>query len=119
MENTICNALLLTSQEVAPKDLQVTKYQIERKLKHNVQIKCKNLQQKSLELSRLKFLVKVFVSECMCFENHQLTYKCRKLKNLEKSIKPDSTIIWSTYKAYIQKIRGFIKYSVLHIYINI
>ena len=40
--------------------------------------------EKSLELSRLKFLGKLFVSESMCFENHQLAYKCRKLKNLGK-----------------------------------
>ena len=56
----------------------------DRKLKHNVQIKCKNLHKKSLELLRLKFLGKLFVSESMCFENHQLAYKCRKLKNLGK-----------------------------------
>ena len=49
-----------------------------------VQIKRKNLHQKSLELTRLKFLGKIFVSESMCFENHQLAYKCRKLKNLGK-----------------------------------
>ena len=55
-----------------------------RKLKRNVQITRKNLHQKSLELSRLKFSGKLFVSESMCFENHQLAYKCRKLKNLGK-----------------------------------
>ena len=49
-----------------------------------VQIELKNLHQKSLELSRLKLLGKIFVSESMCFENHQLAYKCRKLKNLGK-----------------------------------
>ena len=57
---------------------------MDRKLKHNVQIKRKNLHQKSLELSRLKLSGKLFVSETMCFENHQLAYKCRKLKNLGK-----------------------------------
>ena len=57
----------------------------ERKLKHKVQIKRKNLHQKSLELSRLKFSGKLFVSKSMWFENHQLVYKCRKLKNLGKT----------------------------------
>ena len=34
------------------------------------------------ELSKLKFSGKLFVSESMCFENHQLAHKCTKLKNL-------------------------------------
>ena len=55
-----------------------------KKLKYNVQIKRKNLSKKSLELSRLKFSGKIFVSESMCFESHQLAYKCRKLNNLGK-----------------------------------
>ena len=94
LEDTICKALSLTGQEVVPEDLHachrmsnrdrvIVKFK-DRKLKHNVQIKRKNLHQKSLELSRLKFSGKLFVSESMCFENHQLAYKCRKLKNLGK-----------------------------------
>ena len=94
LEDTICKALLLTGQEVVAKDLHachqmshcgrvIVKFK-GRKLKHNVQIKCKNLQKKSLELSRLKFLGKLFVSERMCFENDQLAYRCRKLRNLGK-----------------------------------
>ena len=86
--------LSLTDQDVVPKDLHVchrmsnrdrviVKFK-DKKLKHNVQIKSKNLHQKSLELSRLKFSGKLFVSESMCFENHQLAYKCRKLNNLGK-----------------------------------
>ena len=82
----------LTGQEFVPEDLHachrmsnrhrvIVKFK-HRKLKHNVQIKPKNLHQKSLELSRLKFSGKLFVSESMCFENHQLAYKCRKFKNL-------------------------------------
>ena len=47
-------------------------------------MRCKNLHQKSLELARLKFSGKLFVSESMRFENHQLPSKCRKLKNLGK-----------------------------------
>ena len=46
--------------------------------------KTKDLRQTSLELSRLKFSGKVFASESICFENHQLAYKCIKLKNLGK-----------------------------------
>ena len=57
----------------------------DRELKHNVKIKRENLHQKSLELSRLKFSGKRFVSESMWFENHQLAYNCRKLKNLGKT----------------------------------
>ena len=94
LEDTICKDLSLTEQEVVPEDLHtyhqmsnrdrvIVKFKY-RKLKHNVQIKLKNLHQKSLELSRLKLSGKFFVSETMCFENHQLVYKCRKLKNLEK-----------------------------------
>ena len=93
-KDTICKALSLTDQEVVLKDLHachqmssrdrvIVKFK-NRKLKHNVQITRKNLHQKSLELSRLKFSGKLFVSESMCFENHQLAYKCRNLKNLGK-----------------------------------
>ena len=60
LEDTICKALLLTGQEVVPEDLHtyhrmshhdrvIVKFK-DRKLKHNVQIKRKNLHQKSLEL---------------------------------------------------------------------
>ena len=94
LEDTICKTLSLTGQEVVPKDLHachrmsnrdrvIAKFK-DRKLKHNVQIKLKKLHQKSLELSRLKFSGKPFMSESMCFENHQLASNCRKLKNLGK-----------------------------------
>ena len=63
----------MTGQEIVLKDLHVFHRMSnrdraivkvkDRKLKHNVQIKCKNLHQKSLELSRLKFSRKLFVSE--------------------------------------------------------
>ena len=90
LEDAICKALSLTGQEVVPEDLYachrmtnrdrvIVKFK-DRKLKHNLQIERENLHQKSLELSRLKFSGKRFVSESMCFENHQLAYKCRKLK---------------------------------------
>ena len=70
----------LTDQEVVPEALhachgmsncdRVTVKFKDRKLKHDVQLKRKNLHQKSLEFSRLKFSGKVFVGESMCFENH-------------------------------------------------
>ena len=92
LEDIVCKALSLTDQEVVPEDLHacyrmsnrdrvIVKFK-DRKLKLNVQIKRKNLYQKSLELSRLKFFGKLFVSESMCFENHQLAYECRKFNNL-------------------------------------
>ena len=91
-EDTICKALPLTGQEFVPEDLHachqmsnrdrvIDKFK-DRKLKLNIQIKRKNLHKKSLEFSRLKFSGKLFVSENMCFENHQLAYKCRKSNNL-------------------------------------
>ena len=36
------------------------------------------------DFSRLKLSEKLFVNDSMCFENHQLAYKWRKLKNLGK-----------------------------------
>ena len=94
LQDKVCKALSLTGQEVVPEDLRVchrmsnrdrviVKFK-DRKLKHNAQIKRKDLHQKSLERSRLKFSGKLLVSGSMCFEIHQLAYKCRKLKNLGK-----------------------------------
>ena len=93
-EDTICKALSLTGQEIVPEYLygrhqmlnrdRVIVKSKDRKLKYNLQIKRKNFHQKSLEISRLKFSGKVFVSQSMCFENRQLAYKCRKVKNLRK-----------------------------------
>ena len=61
LEDTVCKDLSLTAQEAVPEDLhayhqlsnfdRVTVKFKDRKLKHNVQINYKNLQQKSLELS--------------------------------------------------------------------
>ena len=68
-----CKTLSLTGQEVVPEDLHACHQMSNRdrvivkftdsKFKHNVQIKRKNLHQKSLELSRLKFSGKHFVSD--------------------------------------------------------
>ena len=70
--NSICKVLSLTAQEVVIEDLHachqmsnrdrvIVKFK-DRKLKHNVQIKRKNLHQKSLDFSRLKLSGKLFVS---------------------------------------------------------
>ena len=54
------------------------------KLKRSIQINRKVLQQKSLELSQLEFSGKLFISESMCYENQQVVYKFRQLKNFKK-----------------------------------
>ena len=112
LEDTVCKALSLTGQKVVSEDLHlcqgmsnrariIVKFR-GRKLKHSVQIKFKNLHQKSLELSRLKFSGKLFVSESMCFENPQLAYKCRKLRNLKNLGKSHS--IWFYNNAFNIKL---------------
>ena len=45
----------------------------------------KNLHNNSENLIQLKFSGKIFISENMCQENHQLAYKCRQLKNAGKN----------------------------------
>ena len=55
-----------------------------RKLKQKVPVNRKNLRNKSEDLRQLKFSGKLFLSESMCNENHQLAYKCRQLKNAGK-----------------------------------
>ena len=57
---------------------------LRQKLKRSIQINRKALQQKSLELSQLKFSGKLFISESMCYENQQVVYKFRQLKNFKK-----------------------------------
>ena len=54
------------------------------KLKHHVFSNHKTLQNKSLNLTQLRFLGKLFVNESMCHENHQLAYKCCQLKSVPK-----------------------------------
>ena len=54
------------------------------KQKQNILIDRKNLHNKTENLSQLKFAGKLFISESMCHENHQLAYKCRQLKNAGK-----------------------------------
>ena len=88
LEQCVCQALSLTGISVEPDDLQacdhmkkkdrVTKFKC-RKQKHCVISNCKTLQNKSLNLTQLKYLGKLFVNESMCQENHQLAYKCRQV----------------------------------------
>ena len=63
-----------------------------RKQKRNILIGRKNLRNKSESLSQLKFAGKLFISETMCHENHQLAYRCRQLKNAGKI---HSTCFWN------------------------
>ena len=86
----ICKALSLTGHEVKPSDLQAchrlkkkesffVKFKW-RKLKQKVFVNRKNLRNKPEDLRQLTFSSKFFISENMCYENHQLAYKCRQLK---------------------------------------
>ena len=63
------------------------------KLKRRVLVKRKNLQNRSEDLRQLNFSGKLFISESMCHENHQLAYKCYQLKNAGKI---HSTWFWNS-----------------------
>ena len=102
LELNICKALSLTRHEVKPDDLQachrlkkkesvIVKFTC-RKLKWRVLVNRKNLQNKSENLRQLKVSGKLFMSESMCHENHQLAYKCCQLKNAGKI---HSTWFWN------------------------
>ena len=94
VKETVCRAISLTGLELTPDDFhachrlknrkrKILKFK-DRKLKHSIQINKKVLQQKSLELSQLKFSGKFFINESMCYENQQLAYRYRQLKNSKK-----------------------------------
>ena len=94
LEQSVCQALSLTGISAEPDDLQachrmrkkdrvIIKFKC-RKQKHRVLLNRKTLQNKSLDLTQLKFSGKLFVNESMCHENHQLAYKCRQLKSARK-----------------------------------
>ena len=94
LEQSVCQVLSLTGTSVEPDDLQachrirkkgrvIIKFKC-RKQKHRVLVNRKTLQNKSLDLTQLKFSRKLFVNESMCHENHQLAYKCRQLKSARK-----------------------------------
>ena len=63
-----------------------------RKQKHSILINRKNLCSKSDVLTQLNFSGRLFVLEGMCHENHQLSDKCRQLKNAGKI---HSTRFWN------------------------
>ena len=94
LEETVCEALSLTGITVSPDDLQachrmknkqrvIVKF-TNRKKRQNVISNRKILSNKALELTNLKFSGKLFISDSMCYENHQLAYLCRQLKNAKK-----------------------------------
>ena len=102
LENSVCRALSLTGHEVKPDDLQachrlkkkdtvIIKFKC-RKKRRSILINRKNLRNKSDGLTQLNFSGRLFVSESMCHENHQLSYKCRQLKNAGKI---HSTWFWN------------------------
>ena len=102
LESSICRALSLTGHEVKPDDLQachrlkkkdtvIIKFKC-RKKRRSILINRKNLRNKSDGLTQLNFSGRLFISESMCHENHQLSYKCRQLKNAGKI---HSTWFWN------------------------
>ena len=102
LELNICKALSLTRHGVKPDDLQachdlkkkesfIVKFKC-RKLKQRVVVNRKNLRNKSEDLRQLKVSGKLFISESMCHENHQLVYKSHQLKNAGKI---HSTWFWN------------------------
>lgn len=100
LESSLCRALSLTGHEVKPDDLQachrlkkkdIVKFKC-RKQRRSILTNRKNLRNKSDGLTRLNFSGRLFVSESMCHENHQLSYKCRQLKNAGKI---HSTWFWN------------------------
>ena len=120
--NNLCaKALSLTGISVEPDDLQachrmrkkariIIKFKC-RKQKHHVLLNCKTLQNKSLDLTQLKFSGKLFVNESMCHENHQLAYKCCQLKSVHKI---HSTWLYhSTLDINLWKMGLFTRYFIL------
>ena len=94
LEQSVCQALSLTGTSVEPDDLQACHHMRKKDRviikfkcsweKHRVLLNRKTLQNKSLDLTKLKFSEKLFVNESMCHENHQLACKCRHLKSARK-----------------------------------
>ena len=84
----------LAGNEVKPDNLQdchslkkeetvIIKFKC-RKYKWRVLVGRKNLQNKSEDLCQPKLSGKLFVSESMCHENHQLVYICHQLRKVGK-----------------------------------
>ena len=94
LEQSLRQALSLKGISVEQDDLQSC-HQMRKKDRVIIKLKCrkqrhcvlsnlKTLQNKSLNLTQLKFSGKLFVTESMCHENHQLVYKCCQLKSALK-----------------------------------
>ena len=73
------------------KDTVLVKFKCRKQKRSNL-INRKNLRNKSDVLTQLDFSGRLFVSESMCHENQQLSYKCRQLKNAGKIY---STWLWN------------------------
>ena len=94
LEQSVCQMLSLTGISVEPDDLQICHHMKKkdraimksqcRKQKHRVLLNCKTLQNKSLDLTQLKFSGKLFLNESMFHKNHHLAYKCRQLESARK-----------------------------------
>ena len=82
---------LQTCHCLKKKDTIIVKFKF-RKQKRGILINRKSLHDKSDVLTQLNFSGRLFVSESMCHENHQLSYKCRQLKNAGKI---HSTWFWN------------------------
>ena len=106
LEESACKAISLSGNEVvAPNDLHAC-YQLknkdrvilrfkEKKSKQSIQITRNVFQQKSLELSQLKFSGKLIISKNMCYKNQHLDFKYHQLKNSKRFIiQPVSGIMW-------------------------
>ena len=85
LEQSVCQALSLTGILIKPYDLQachrmrnkdqiIIKFKC-RKQKHRDLSNRNTLQNKSLDLTQLKFSGKLFLNGSMCHENHQLAKK--------------------------------------------
>ena len=91
LQLNIYKTLSLTGHKVKPDNLQ-TCHRLKKKENVILKFKCnkhilihrKNLWNKSEDLRQLKFSGKLFVLGSMCHENHQVVYKCGKLKNAGK-----------------------------------
>ena len=94
LEENVRKALSLTGVNVTPSQLHschrlkrrsrvIFKFKC-RKQRQNVLFNRKYLKDKFSDLSQLRFLGKLFISESMYHENHQLTYRCRQLKTASK-----------------------------------
>ena len=91
IRESICQALSLTDTLVLPSDLEayhrmrqkdrvIVKFS-SRKKRSDIIFKKKTLNVKPNDLKNLGFMSgKLFKSDSMCYENHQLFYRCRHLK---------------------------------------